>query len=643
MKKLYLSVLLFLWGGMLWPQSSFEIEEITEEYDFPEVVKVFKATRESPNTELFYLKLDINQDSIVLRPYLSSSKLLPAFVSEVGAIAAINGGYFSGGTSLSSVITPGQQVEAQNVTAVSRSGQSFPVIRSMLAVDEDFTPSIEWVYHFGSAFDGIRVFDAPLRYDFQASSPLLAPTANEGEPFPNLLMGLGGAPVLIKNGQINITYNEEIMWGSGVGLDNEDPRTAFGYTADNQVILLTADGRQNQSAGISLPDLADFMFNELACVEAINLDGGGSTQMATSEGYINSPSEQRTVPTILAITTVDRLGLPEEPEALFFNDTEDETTSIIGDGWSETANPGFWGDSPALINEPGDGSELVRYQLDIDQAGFYELSAWWVASGNRAADTPFLIHHLGGTDTIRVDQRDNGSSWQKLGNYFLEPGEQARIEITNGAIQGSFVVADGIRTLSFDLNFSIESLEPVDQSLTISSLEGATIDLSSGGNTFDLGHITARALEDSDHGDIQISGSTLFYLPNPNTDTTEEIDFELCYGSEFLFCGRATLFLSISTSEEEEEEEDTVLFTHLYKEKIKLYPNPSAGRINISGLQQGDEYEFEVFNLSGSRLLHKRIISEQGTQELDLSQDKGLYIIQISNQKETIRNKLWLK
>lgn len=72
-------------------------------------------------------------------------------------------------------------------------------------------------------------------------------------------------------------------------------RTALGITADGTVILLTADGRfRNQAEGLSLTELASVM-KWLGCVNAINLDGGGSTTMFVrgrpNGGIINHPSD----------------------------------------------------------------------------------------------------------------------------------------------------------------------------------------------------------------------------------------------------------------------------------------------------------------------------------------------------------------
>lgn len=162
---------------------------------------------------------------------------------------------------------------------------------------------------FGNNVNDIYKFPEPMPYTNNQQTPLPPPQQSAGTVYSNLLVGIGGAPTLVKNGQVNVTYNEEIMWGSGVGYDNRDPRTAVGYTANNHVILIVADGRQINSEGVGLPELAQIMIG-LGCVEAMNLDGGGSTQMAIGNQYVNNPSEQRAVPTILAITHKDSLHLP---------------------------------------------------------------------------------------------------------------------------------------------------------------------------------------------------------------------------------------------------------------------------------------------------------------------------------------------
>ena len=95
---------------------------------------------------------------------------------------------------------------------------------------------------------------------------------------------LGGR--LLKNGEI----------GSGFEAGTA-PRTAVGIKENGNVIMYTLDGRQkNYSYGATINTLAQRM-KELGCVDAINLDGGGSTVMGAllggtdNFGVMNSPSE----------------------------------------------------------------------------------------------------------------------------------------------------------------------------------------------------------------------------------------------------------------------------------------------------------------------------------------------------------------
>jgi exopolysaccharide biosynthesis protein len=70
------------------------------------------------------------------------------------------------------------------------------------------------------------------------------------------------------------------------------PRTAIAKLASGKLLLVTVDGRQpGISAGMSLYMLADLLL-ELGAVEAMNLDGGGSTTMVIQNKIVNKPSDQ---------------------------------------------------------------------------------------------------------------------------------------------------------------------------------------------------------------------------------------------------------------------------------------------------------------------------------------------------------------
>lgn len=100
---------------------------------------------------------------------------------------------------------------------------------------------------------------------------------------------IGGGPQLIKNGRIEITNAAEKILPSFVSEGH--PRTAIAKLKSGQILLVTVDGRQpGESIGMSLNMLSDLLI-ELGAVEAINLDGGGSTAMVIRNKLVNSPSD----------------------------------------------------------------------------------------------------------------------------------------------------------------------------------------------------------------------------------------------------------------------------------------------------------------------------------------------------------------
>lgn len=68
------------------------------------------------------------------------------------------------------------------------------------------------------------------------------------------------------------------------------PRTMIGWNAAGDLLLVTADGRQRGVArGFTLLEAADLM-RRLGAIEAINLDGGGSTTFVKKGKVVNRPS-----------------------------------------------------------------------------------------------------------------------------------------------------------------------------------------------------------------------------------------------------------------------------------------------------------------------------------------------------------------
>jgi len=100
---------------------------------------------------------------------------------------------------------------------------------------------------------------------------------------------VGGVPQLIKNGKIEITWEEEKSSKSFV--ETRHPRTAIARIKDGRALLVTVDGRSEASAGMSLQELAEMLL-EMGATDAMNLDGGGSTTMFLDGKVVNRPSDK---------------------------------------------------------------------------------------------------------------------------------------------------------------------------------------------------------------------------------------------------------------------------------------------------------------------------------------------------------------
>jgi hypothetical protein len=119
-----------------------------------------------------------------------------------------------------------------------------------------------------------------------------------------VIHAIGGGPHLLARGLVS----DEGFTNTLVG--RRHPRTALGVLPDGRILLLVVDGRSPpHSLGMTLVELALEM-RRLGAVDAMNLDGGGSSTMVVSGRVVNLPSDEngeRAVATSLLV-------LPAGPE-----------------------------------------------------------------------------------------------------------------------------------------------------------------------------------------------------------------------------------------------------------------------------------------------------------------------------------------
>jgi hypothetical protein len=106
---------------------------------------------------------------------------------------------------------------------------------------------------------------------------------------PRLL--IGGWPRILRAGR-NVAA--QAPWDEGTVSSNAEarhPRSAIGFSRDSTMLyLVTVDGRQQASVGMTLVELAEFMLKQ-GVWDALNFDGGGSTTLIVKGATVNTPSD----------------------------------------------------------------------------------------------------------------------------------------------------------------------------------------------------------------------------------------------------------------------------------------------------------------------------------------------------------------
>jgi exopolysaccharide biosynthesis protein len=172
-------------------------------------------------------------------------------------------------------------------------------------VTQNQIPSVKWV-------TGNRTYDIPSpNVEGETPQKSLSATFPAVSESWNAYTAIGGAPVLIKNGKIVFDFtttlsgkyltNYELLQADIFSSTIRPPRTVIGNTADNKLILFVCDGRQALSDGATMLELAQIM-KALGCVNALNLDGGGSSAMIAGGTLLNKPSDgsERAVASVVA-------------------------------------------------------------------------------------------------------------------------------------------------------------------------------------------------------------------------------------------------------------------------------------------------------------------------------------------------------
>ncbi|HET6994779.1 MAG TPA: phosphodiester glycosidase family protein [Chitinophagaceae bacterium] len=263
-------------------------------------------------------KLDFTVDTTLNR------RLTPSKFYEKNAkpVAIVNCTFFSFETNrnLNAVIRNGKLLAYNNHTIPRRGKDTLTYMHpfgSALGISKKRRADVAWLftdssrrYAYASQFARKASMDSvpSLPFAFVMSIKhtfILHPKPSDYEKtFTKWRMrtAIGGGPVLLSKGQIDISNNEELKF-AGKAINDKHPRTAMGYTKDGKLIILVIQGRSESSGGATLVQEAQIL-KDLGCWEALNLDGGGSSCLLVNGRETIKPSDkegQRPVPAVFLI------------------------------------------------------------------------------------------------------------------------------------------------------------------------------------------------------------------------------------------------------------------------------------------------------------------------------------------------------
>jgi len=262
----------------------------------------------------YYARIGLNDRSLVFTTDSSyKRRLTPSqfYAENKQPLLVVNGTFFDFATNRNlNVLIRDGRLTGYNIHDIplkgKDSGSFYMVTRSAIGIRANRRADVAWVYTDSAHKKPYAFQEKPSPWK-GAGNVYTKKDFEKHYRIParkwKMNTAIGGGPVLVQDGKQLITNDEERMF-TGKARYDRHPRTAMGYTASGDLIVLVVEGRHPGVAeGASLVHLAD-MLVELGCIEALNLDGGGSSCMLINGKETIKPGDkegQRSVPGVFVI------------------------------------------------------------------------------------------------------------------------------------------------------------------------------------------------------------------------------------------------------------------------------------------------------------------------------------------------------
>lgn len=283
-------------------------------------IQVFRSTNtlDGAPFRAFYAIADLQNTGLYFTTDTTlNRRLTPTqyFEKNKSPLLVVNASFFSFAThqNLNLVIKNGEML-GYNIHAIAAKGKDTLTYRhafnGALGISKNGRADIAWIFSDSTKKHPFAAQKTPAFYQDSNQTTNLKKLRKIYRPafikFKKWKMqtAVAGGPVLVQNGLIKVSNNEELKF-SGKAINEKHPRTLMGYTQDGKLMVMVVEGRNpGKSEGISLLQAAQLL-KDLGCVEALNLDGGGSSCMLINGKETIWPSSngvQRPVPAVFIIS-----------------------------------------------------------------------------------------------------------------------------------------------------------------------------------------------------------------------------------------------------------------------------------------------------------------------------------------------------
>ncbi|MEV6816248.1 RHS repeat-associated core domain-containing protein, partial [Micromonospora sp. NPDC051296] len=135
-------------------------------------------------------------------------------------------------------------------------------------------------------------------------------------------------------------------------------------------------------------------------------------------------------------------GVPVGRQLVLVDNSDFNNTTATGT-WTVATTAGNKHGPNYATRPAGTGSNSFTWQLNVPQAGTYEVFTRYPTVAGAAADARYTVNHGGGDTARTVNQTSQAGNWVSLGSYTFTEGNSHKVTLTDQA--GGTVVADAVK------------------------------------------------------------------------------------------------------------------------------------------------------------------------------------------------------